>query len=158
MDNQTAANPNAIAFEVVSHVTLPLLKIEDDKTYAVTIETAFKKGEAVPARKIKEEYTDPETGEVKTRDAMSKVQEPPVLCQVTNLFTGERAQMIAGAVFHSEITKKYPDDAYVGRSFQFSVQKASGKRYKVPMISEVKLTAKAAEASTDAPAASSKKK
>lgn len=160
MTEQTAVNPNAIAFEVVSHVTLPLLKIEDDKTYAVTIETAFKKGEAAPARKIKEEYTDPETGEVKTRDAMSKVQEPPVLCQVTNLFTGERAQMIAGAVFHSEITKQYPDDTYVGRSFQFSVQKASGKRYKVPMISEVKLTAKAAEASTstDAPAASSKKK
>lgn len=143
MDKTEQTNPNAIAFEVVSHVTLPLLKIEDDKTYAVTIETAFKKGEAAPARKIKEEYTDPDTGEVKTRDAMSKVQEPPVLCQVTNLFTGERAQMIAGAVFHSEITKQYPDDTYVGRSFQFSVQKASGKRYKVPMISEVKLTAKA---------------
>lgn len=157
MTEQTAVNPNAIAFEVVSHVTLPLLKIEDDKTYAVTIETAFKKGEAAPARKIKEEYTDPDTGEVKTRDAMSKVQEPPVLCQVTNLFTGERAQMIAGAVFHSEITKQYPDDTYVGRSFQFSVQKASGKRYKVPMISEVKLTAKA-EASTETSAPASKKK
>lgn len=136
---EQATNPNAIAFKVKQHVTLPLLKIEDDKQYAVTIETPFKKGEAAPARKIKEEYTDPETGEVKVREAMSKVQEPPVLCQVTNLMTGERAQMIAGAVFHSEITKQYPDDSYVGRSFAFTVQKASGKRYKVPMISEVEV-------------------
>lgn len=157
MTEQTAVNPNAIAFKVKNHVTLPLLKIEDDKQYAVTIETPFKKGEAAPARKIKEDYTDPETGELKTRDTMSKVQEPPVLCQVTNLMTGERAQMIAGAVFHSEITKQYPDDGYVGKSFQFSVQKASGKRYKVPMISEVEIE-RTAETGTDTPAASSKKK
>lgn len=142
---------NPIAFKVKSHVTLPLLKIEDDKPYAVTIETAFKKGEAAPARKVKVSYTDPETGELKEREEMSKPQEPPVLCQVTNLFTGERAQMIAGAVFHSEITKQYPNDSYVGKSFQFTVQKASGKRYKVPMISEVEIEqAGAAEtASTD---------
>ena len=60
--------------------------------------------------------------------------------------------MIAGAVFHSEITKQYPDDGYVGKSFQFTVQKASGKRYKVPMISEVKLTKKADAADAGAPA------
>ena len=154
MDKTEAINPNAIAFEVVSHVTLPLLKIEDDKTYAVTIETPFKKGEAAPARKVKQ--TNPETGEIE--EVMTKPQEPPVLCQVTNLFTGERAQMIAGAVFHSEITKQYPEDKYVGKSFQFTVQKASGKRYKVPMISEVKLTKKADAQEAAAEAAPSKKK
>ena len=155
MTEQTV-NPNAIAFEVVSHVTLPLLKIEDDKQYAVTIETPFKKGEAAPARKVKQ--TNPETGEIE--EVMTKPQEPPVLCQVTNLFTGERAQMIAGAVFHSEITKQYPDDSYVGKSFQFTVQKASGKRYKVPMISEVKLTQKASDiaAAVDGSPTPSKKK
>ena len=58
--------------------------------------------------------------------------------------------MIAGAVFHSEITKQYPDDSYVGKSFQFTVQKASGKRYKVPMITEVRVTRKA-EAADDVP-------
>jgi hypothetical protein len=140
-----ATNQPAVAFRVKAHVTLPLLKIEDDKQYAITIETPFKKGEAAPARKMKEEYTDPETGELKVRETMSKPQEPPVLCQVTNLYTGERAQMIAGAVFHSEITKQYPNDTYVGRSFQFTVQKASGKRYKVPMISEVEVEKPAAE-------------
>jgi hypothetical protein len=153
---EQAVNPNAIAFEVVSHVTLPLLKIEDDKTYAVTIETVFKKGEASPARKVKQ--TNPETGEIE--EVMTKPQEPPVLCQVTNLFTGERAQMIAGAVFHSEITKQYADESYVGKSFQFKVQKAAGKKYKVPMISEVKLTKKAdtAEGSAEAAPAPTKKK
>lgn len=147
------ANQPAIAFKVKSHVTLPLLKIEDDVEYAVTIETPFKKGEAAPARKMKEEYTDPETGELKVRETMSKPQEPPVLCQVTNLKSGQRAQMIAGAVFHSEITKQYPDNAYVGKSFLFTVQKASGKRYKVPMISEIEVETAAPSEQSDKPAA-----
>lgn len=145
-------------FKVKSHVTLPLLKVEDEKEYVVTITTKFVKGEAAPARKIKEEVTDPETGEVKTVETMSKPVEPPTLCQVVNLLDGKPYQMIAGAVLHSEIVKKYPDESYLGKSFQFNVYRIAGKRYKGVQIAEVELETPAADAVAETPAKSTKSK
>lgn len=149
------APTTAPKFKIKSHVTLKLLKVKEGEDYAVTIETPFIKGEAQPVRKVKEEFTNPETGVIETRIVESKPQEPPVLCQVTNLYTGERMQMIAGSVFHSEITKKYTDDSYVGKSFAFKVYAIQGKRYKGVELAEVEVETPApvAEVKTDTPAA-----
>ncbi len=150
-----AAVPN---FKVKAHVTLQLLKIVEGSDYYVTLETAFKKGEAAPARKVKEEYTDPETGEVKTRDKVTAAQEPPTLCQVTNLLTGMRMQMIAGSVLHSEIEKQYPNEAYVGKSFKFKVFAIQGKRYKGVEIAEIEVETPASEGSAPEAEKPAKKK
>lgn len=142
MDQQTAAPK----FKIKAHVTLPLLKVAEGKDYAVTIETAFVRAEKGPDRKVKEEFTDPDTGVVTSREVVKPAQEPPVLCQVTDLYTGKRMQMIAGSVFHSELDKKYPDGSYLHKSFAFKVYAIQGKRYKGVELAEVEVEAPAPDA------------
>lgn len=148
-------------FKIKAHLTVPLLKVENDKDYAVTFETKFVKAEATPARKTFEEFTNPDTGAIEKREKVVAQKEPPITCQVTNLYTGVRQQMIIGSVMHSEIVKKYPDDSYVGKSFAFKVYAIQGKQYKGVELAEVEVEtetpAGAPAADAAAPAPSKKK-
>lgn len=139
-------------FKIKAHLSVPLLKIENDKQYAVTIETKMVKADATPPRKVMKDVTDPETGEVKKMEVASPVKEPPTTCQVTDLESGERKQMIVGAVMLGELGKRYPDDSYVGKSFVFRVFSIQGKQYKGIELAEVEVETPAEADAAEKPA------
>jgi hypothetical protein len=82
-------------------VTRSVLTQVDGEPVAITITSEIVQA-AEPRGERKE--TDPE-------------RKPPKICQVTNLLTGELQIFICNYVFEAEITEKYPDLSYVGRSF-----------------------------------------
>lgn len=110
-------------FKVKGHVTLPLLKMAAEKTYFLRIDTKIVQSE--PARNNKGELVDTS-------------KEPPFVCKVTELESGEVAQIICPAVMTSELNKHYPDDTYVGKMFSVCRhEKAAGKNYATFSIAEV---------------------
>jgi len=153
-------SPAPLKFKVKAHLTVPLLKVVDNTDYAVTFETQIVKADATPARKVYEEYTDPTTGEVSKREKAVQQKEPPSTAQVTDLYTGTRKQLIVGSVMLSELSKKYPDHSYVGKSFAFKVFTIAGKAYKGIELAEVEVEPASTDAAPEAKpeAATAKKK
>lgn len=71
-------------------------------------------------------------------DKDGKVKEPATVCPVTDLDTGEITQIICGAVLKGILNEQYPDDAYVGKSFEIVKHaKAQGKRYNTYSVFEI---------------------
>lgn len=142
------AAPAPLKFKVKAHLTVPLLKVVDNVDYAVTFETPIVKADATPARKVFEEFTNPDTGVIEKREKQVQQKEPPSTAQVTDLYTGTRKQLIVGSVMLSELQKKYKDDSYVGKSFAFKVFTLAGKQYKGIELAEVEVETAAPEAAT----------
>lgn len=153
---------NAPQFKIKSHVTVPLLKTEDGKQYfvkitkaihrAITNESENKKYENAMARF--NALTEEEQKSVDRPQAPN----PPELCQVVNLMTGEINQMIVGAVLKSELEREYPNASYVGKAFQIQKAKVQGKRYSAYQIAELELEEEQAEEKpAEAPAKATKK-
>lgn len=104
----TKAKPEDVAaataprkFKTKRIVTIPQLKWEEGVTYYLRFDSPAALGKSI--EKVKNER-----GEEK---------KPPMLCQVTNLETGELQEVIMGAVLLSTLNEAYPNDAYVGLSF-----------------------------------------
>lgn len=118
-----------IQFKVKKHVTVPVLKIPDNGAPIYVrvneaIHTAKDNTGRMPAT--------PKEGEVKRK--------PPQLMQVTNLETGEIAQIVAGTVLESELKENYPGDGYVGKCFEIKKFKASGtKAYALYQVAEIEV-------------------
>lgn len=102
----------------IEHVTRPLLKWTDGKTYFFRIDSPIFQA-------------DRNEGEKDDK------KEPPFLYNAIDLTTGEEVQMIAPKVLHSELEKKYPDHGYVGRNFRAVKTKLEDKRYSTFQISEL---------------------
>lgn len=114
-------------FDKVKSVTRMILKPEPNKPFYVEFQGAVTVGE-----KIKDDG-----------------KEPPHLANVLNLETGEESVIILGAVFLSELTKAYPDDAYVGKQFMVVKQAPEGvRKYSLWQITEIKVKAAKAEKGT----------
>jgi hypothetical protein len=118
-------------------LTLPVLKWEVGKPKYLKIEAAMHIGK-----------------EMKAKDNEKK-KEPATLCNVTDLATGEPAQIIVNAVLKSVLTEEYPGDAYVGLCFSITKQaRQAGKQYDPFAIEEIEDPA----TETPNPNASGKKK
>lgn len=66
-------------------------------------------------------------------------KQPPILIEVMNLETAAIGQIIAPKILESELTKHYPNDAYVGKCFALSVTPPveGGKKYNLVNITEI---------------------
>ena len=119
-------------------LTRPVLKWEVDKPKYLKIEAAMHIGKDIKSRNAKED---------------DKKKEPATIVDVTDLQTGEPAQIIVNAVLKSVLTDEYPNDAYVGKCFSITKQaRQQGKQYDPFKIEEIEdpaeeETAKAGEAS-----------
>ncbi len=112
-------------FKRAGNVTLELLKIVAGKSYFVRFTGDMHLGKEVAAKV----EVDPTTGEVKT-----KKKDPAYVAFVDNLEDGQPRQIIVSTVMRKELDEAFPNFAYVGKSFEFSIQRPSGKEYNVPQI------------------------
>lgn len=76
--------------------------------------------------------------EMKPRAGEEKKKEPAHLADVTDLETGEPAQIIVNAVPMSVLMENYPSDAYVGKCFAITRQsRKEGKSYDPFSVEEI---------------------
>ena len=72
-----------------------------------------------------------------------RIKTPPRLADIINLETGELQILIMNAVLESELSRAFPGEAYVGKSFAILPHKNSGgeadRRYSTYMIIEVEV-------------------
>jgi hypothetical protein len=122
-------------FEIVKHVTLPLIKLLEDGTpMFLRFESAIKTADQLQATRTRK-TKDPVTGkEVEAGAAMP----PPDIADVTNLENGQLGQIIVNTVLRSNLDKVYPSDGYVNKCFQLKKIKTS-KRYFTFEILEIRL-------------------
>lgn len=146
MDTNKDAAP-AFAFKVKKHVTLPLLKIQPERPLYVTIEEAIFKAKPQAGSRAEAAANKPE-GEGK-----SAKKQPPELAHCIDLTTGEHCQIIIGTVLGSELRETYPDNSYVGKSFEIVQHKVQGKDYATYSITEIEVEKKG---EAEAPAKSKK--
>lgn len=113
----------ALQYEVVKHVTLPLLKFESDPVF-VTFLAAIVTAEATGKGRAGADGTE---------------MKAPEIAQVQDLIRKIPCQIIVNTVLGLELRKAYPNDSYVGKSFRLAKNNISGKRYKTFEILEVKM-------------------
>jgi hypothetical protein len=137
-------------FEIVGHVTLPHIKLNfDGSANFIKIVGPIEPGkelEAVRQRKAKE-------------GSPAETMNPPDLCEIIELRSGQLGNMIVNAVIKSNLEEKYPEQGYVGRSFkisQISTVSKGSRSYRTFEILEIKLKV-AAEAPTPVKAGTAKK-
>lgn len=107
-------------------VTRTVLEQKEDVPFFVTFESAFRPSDMDPKYS---QYKNKDTGEASV----------PVVADVINLETGEIQILIGNTVMVSELTKKYPDNNYVGRSFGMRRTRSErDRRYRVYDIMEIK--------------------
>lgn len=132
----TAAQANGLSFKRVKTVTRPQLKLENDKPVYVTIESEIFDADPISKGRPR----TPADGAAPA-EGDKAIMQPPRLVNVLDLVHNKReSQMIVNAIVESELTKKYPSDAYVGKSFE--IQKhgmQGGKRYATFDIFEIKV-------------------
>ena len=119
-DNQTdskEATRPVFTPKIKSHVTLPLLKLELDTQYYLRFESEPWKAKAVSGQD----------------------KQPPTLCRVTNLETGELAEIIMPVVLEKELADAYPD-GLKGLGFAVIKHKLESKKYSTWEIAELDLS------------------
>lgn len=115
------AAPAGGKYTRVRSVTLPTLKLIEEQTVHVTITSAMQ---------VSTVTQKPKAGE--------QAKEPATVCNVTDLDTGDIAQMICGAALKGVLNESYPKDEYVGKSFEITKHaKAAGKRYNTYSVFEI---------------------
>lgn len=126
--NNTAAQakPKFVP-KVIGNVTLPLMKIVANVDYYVRFTGDIHLGKEIAGQA----KVDPETGEIKGK------KEPAFVAFVDNLETENPVQIIVSTVMRKELIEQYPDSAYVGKCFMFSLTRPTGKSYNVPQIAEI---------------------
>jgi hypothetical protein len=109
-----------VKFNVVKNVTLPLLKMVDEKEIYVRIETEVFAGKEVVKKKGEEQLA------------------PAELMRVINWETGEEMEIIVNSVLKGTLEEEYVDGSYVGKSFAITRHaKKQGKRYHTFTIKEI---------------------
>lgn len=107
-------------FKVKRRVVEQLIKLKEETEY-----TFLLRGEIYKAKDV-----------ARTRKE-SEPKDPPYLCSVTDMTTGEEGVIIVPTVLRSELEDFYPDSTYIGRVFQICKHKIEGKRYSTWDIAEM---------------------
>ena len=93
-------------------LTVPVLKMEDEREFRIKILDAFRESKAQNLAEGKRQM------------------DPATVCTVENLDDGKRYTLILNKVLHGVITEAFTGTSYVGQSFWFVRHaKAKGKRY-----------------------------
>lgn len=123
---ESAAN-SAPTFKRKKSITLSTLKFVVDKPLYVLILGKLHEGKARVGR----------SGNVKL-DSDGNPRKPPTLVEVIDLQSGEISQIIASTIIKTELTEAYPNDSYLGCSFEIIKQKRKeGREYDPYSIAEV---------------------
>lgn len=105
-------------FTVARQVVIPQLKQKTGETVYITVNEPIHDGDEI-------------------KDATGKVGKAR-LCEVTNLQDGKLYVYLTNAILESALTKGYPDDSYVGKSFAIAKgEVVEGKRYKALQVVEI---------------------
>ena len=111
--------------KIIKILTLPLLKLEEGVPVYIKFE-----GPTFIGKEIAEEGD-------------KKRKEPPTMANVTNLETGELAQIMLGSVLQGILADDYPGDRYVGKGFMvlLGAKKRSkhGGAYNTYNVSEIEV-------------------
>jgi hypothetical protein len=100
-------------YKRTSALVLPVLRLLEESSTYVKIDGAMHVGS---------EQRAPKKGE--------QQMEPATVMPVTDLETGELGMVIVNTVLQGILSEKYPDDSYVGKSFEIIKHaKRDGKRY-----------------------------
>jgi len=113
MSTATAPAPQ---FKRVRSVTLPVLKLEKDKTRYIAVLGAMHKGKKIDDQK----------------DAATIVH-------ALDMVSGEEGVVICPTVMEKELNEGYPGEAYVGRGFEITLTRVSDKRYNIVSLAEVSI-------------------
>ena len=109
-------------FKRTRAVTLPVLKVEVERTVYVKV-------------------TGPmELGKVNTnkKDEDGKPQKPATIMPIVNVETGEAALIIVGTALGGQLNDTYPGNGYVGKAFEITKHaKPAGKRYHTYSLYEI---------------------
>ena len=122
-ETQTAVEVKpAFNFKKTKLITIPLLKLELDVPVYVKLT-----GEMFVGKEVKG------TGE-------KAKMEPAILCHCINLENGEQMQLIINAVVKANLIEAYPENGYVGKSFELIKHtKREGKQYNDFSIAEIEV-------------------
>jgi hypothetical protein len=103
-----------MAFKVINHVTLPLFRLDENPRH-LRFDVPYYVGKVVDDKK-----------------------DPPTMCKVTDMETGELGEIILGQILKEKLTEHYPNDGYVGKIFKISKTAPEGARkYSLFHIAEV---------------------
>lgn len=123
----TTAAPAGGKFTRKRAVTLPTFKVEVDKTLYLMVNSAMYLGKEQKAK----------AGEEAKKGA-AKMDQPATILPVTDVETGEQGQIIVNAVLKGILDETYPDESYVGKSFEITKHdKKAGKRYHTFSVFEI---------------------
>ena len=93
-------------------LTVPVLKMEDERVFRVKILDAFRESKAQNLADGKRQM------------------DPATVCTVENLEDNKRYTLILNKVLHGVIVEAFPDNTYIGVSLEFVRHaKSKGKRY-----------------------------
>jgi len=110
------------AYKSVRKVTKSFLRLEVDVDRFVRID-----GEIYEGKKLSKK---------EGKDAM----EPAHICDITDLTTGEIAQLMLPSVLLSVLNEEYPEHSYVGRAFKITKRaKKEGRRYFPVDVEEIEI-------------------
>ena len=115
-------------FKVTKHVTLPLLKLGAEPAY-VRFEGAIYQSEKSTPTRPRADGAEPKVDK----------KAPPMLAEVTDMVRRIRCQIIVNTVLESELTKKYKDNSYVGKTFRLVKTQLQGRDYATFEITEGEL-------------------
>jgi hypothetical protein len=119
-------------FEVVSHVTRPVIQLGPEPSFVRIDGTIYEAEKQSVSRKRKNADGSPAT-------IAQKFQTPPELMDVFDLVRNRPGQIVVNEVLGSELRRKYPEDGYVGKSFRLIKTKLPGRDYATFEIAEVRL-------------------
>lgn len=101
-------------------VTLPVFKVEEEKSLYLHVNAAMYIGKEQKAQPGK------------------KQMEPATIMPVTNIETGEQGQIIVNAALKSILDESYPNASYVDKKFEvIKHAKKDGKRYHTFSVFEI---------------------
>jgi hypothetical protein len=82
-------------------------------------------------------YKAKKNGASRTAAPGAAEKEPPYLCKVTMLDTGEQGVLIIPQVLRTEVGDYFPDNSYVNLMFRIVRHKLEGKAYNTFDIAEI---------------------
>lgn len=115
----------APVFKSLKKLTLPTFKFEKDKTLYLLLLDVMHVGKKRGKPRLRPDGTE---------------EDPPTLCHVINMSTGEHGQIMCAAIINTELSESYPKYGYVGHAFGITKQaRKEGKRYDPYSIEEVEV-------------------
>ena len=120
---KVVTGPNGFKFAKVKTVTVPVLKLMPGQPAYIKVQSAMETSKQIEGKKVGE-----------------KAMEPATIMHCIDLQTGEETLVIVGKMLQSVINEGYPDNSYVGKSFEvINHGKRGDKKYNAYSLVEIEI-------------------